>query len=168
MSNADRISEDLWSSSSGTLQELSLFSVLSLSTKEAFLICIQADPPPSLTILVSSVSTTILFLNNQLGPSTTRVSNSPPSPNTAPSPSTLNLFMALSTLRIPFSLATFSHRKLSSSPPLATLIILASNPTACISCKREICKQGGRIGYCHKNERGTSPNRIATDSTRVR
>lgn len=141
---------NLGSSISGTRHSIAPGSSKSFITTRASKIFNQAEPPPALMIFLSFSRTSILPLNRLAGPSTTRVSNSPPSPRTAPSPSVPNLFIALSMRPLTCGLATFCHRKLSSRPPLATLTIRASRATECMSSSSEVGAPGVRVGYCHR------------------
>ena len=72
---------------------------------------------------------------------------------------------------------TSSHKTPSSNPPEATLIILASHPTAAISSNKPAsaapdtslrCTGAGREGYIHNHARGVRPSLPATFSMRVR
>lgn len=127
----------------------------------------QASPASPLLTTSPFSSKTIPPFQTPLGPSSTIDSYSPPSPKTLPP----NLSTPVLSLCLIFRSLKSPHNNPSSSPPEATLIILALKPTAPISSSRPpgVPELGrGRNGYSHKGARGTRPSRKATDSMRVR
>ena len=160
-----------------SLVKKSVSSPFSFSTAfPATIRCTAVPPSPNIT---PPSSASIRLFQIPAGPSMANVSNSPPSPRIAPFSSPPNLLILLANRATVFRSATFIHRHLSSKPPLATLMIRASIPTAAMSARScadrgyplsdsERPDGGGRVGYCQRYASGTRPSLKATDSTRVR